>query len=235
MFADSEVQHLVSPVSDHCPILVQIEREVRVPQRRPQRQYEIMWERESALSEVVANAWREAGDKTDLADIMKGLDGVMSTLQSWSRKKFGNILRELSTARKKLESLKLANADHREIHRASDHMQELLYKEEMLWLQRSRIAWLKEGDRNTRFFHQKAVWRARRNKIKKLRDDEGQWNDVPSTMERMASSYFKELFTRDPSLQANELINLMQEKVTMQMNEDLCKDFTDDEISDALF
>jgi hypothetical protein len=79
MFADSEVQHLVSPVYDHCPILVQIEREVRVPQRQPRRQYEIMWERESALSEVVANAWREAGDKIDLADIMRGLDGVMTT------------------------------------------------------------------------------------------------------------------------------------------------------------
>jgi hypothetical protein len=105
----------------------------------------------------------------------------------------------------------------------------------MLWLQRSRIAWLKEGNRNTRLFHEKAVWRARRNKIKKLRDDAGQWNDVPSDMERMASSYFKELFTRDPFLQANGLVNLMQEKVTKQMNEDLCKQFTDAEISDALF
>jgi hypothetical protein len=81
-----------------------------------------MWERESALSEVVANAWHEAGDKTDLADIMRGLDGVMTTLQSWSRKKFGNILRELGTARKKLELLRLSNADQREIRRASDHM-----------------------------------------------------------------------------------------------------------------
>jgi hypothetical protein len=51
----------------------------------------------------------------------------------------------------------------------------------------------------------------------------------------MASSYFKELFTRDPSLQANGLVNLMQEKVTEQMNIDLCKEFIDDEISDALF
>jgi hypothetical protein len=194
-----------------------------------------MWERELVLSEVVANAWREAGNKSDLSDIMKGLDGVMTTLQSWCRKKFGNILRELGTARRRLELLRLSNADQREIRRASDHMQELLYKEEMLWLQRSRIAWLKEGDRNTRFFHQKAVWRARRNKIKKLRDDAGNWNDVPSDMERMASSYFKELFTRDPSLHANELVNLMQEKDTEQMNVDLCKEFTDDEISDALF
>jgi hypothetical protein len=114
-------------------------------------------------------------------------------------------------------------------------MQELLYGEEMLWIQRSRISWLKEGDRNTRFFHQKAKWRARRNKIKKLKDNDGVWKEVPSEMERMASSYFKEIFTRDPSLNADAIINMTQEKVTVDMNDDLCKDFSDEEISDALF
>jgi hypothetical protein len=54
-------------------------------------------------------------------------------------------------------------------------------------------------------------------------------------MERMATSYFKELFTRDPSLQSDNLVHLFQEKVTPEMNEALCKDFTDDEIGDALF
>jgi hypothetical protein len=114
-------------------------------------------------------------------------------------------------------------------------MNELLYKEELLWLQRSRINWLKEGDRNTRFFHQKAVWRARRNKIKKLKDLDGAWKDSPSDMERMANSYFQELFTRDPTLQPDALLNLTHEKVTPDMNIDLCKDFSDEEIGDALF
>jgi hypothetical protein len=54
-------------------------------------------------------------------------------------------------------------------------------------------------------------------------------------MERMASSYFKEIFTRDPSLNADAIINMTQEKVTAVMNDDLCKDFSDEEISDALF
>jgi hypothetical protein len=54
-------------------------------------------------------------------------------------------------------------------------------------------------------------------------------------MERMATSYFKELFTRDPNLNADNLTALFHEKVTPQMNDDLCHDFTEEEISDALF
>jgi hypothetical protein len=30
----------------------------------------------------------------------------------------------------------------------TDKMDELLYREEMMWLQRSRITWLTEGDQN---------------------------------------------------------------------------------------
>jgi hypothetical protein len=51
----------------------------------------------------------------------------------------------------------------------------------------------------------------------------------------MATSYFKELFTRDPNLNADNLTSLFQENVTTQMNDELCRDFTEEEISDALF
>jgi hypothetical protein len=42
------------------------------------------------------------------------------------------------------------------------------------------------------------------------------------------------LFTRDPNLNADNLTSLFHEKVTPQMNDDLCRDFTKEEISDAL-
>jgi hypothetical protein len=87
-----------------------------------------------------------------------------------------------------------------EVHATLDAMNELLYREDMLWLQRSRISWLKEGDRNTKFSHRKAVWRAKKNHIKSLKDSDSVIQETPSEMERMTTSYFKSVFTRDPSI-----------------------------------
>jgi hypothetical protein len=54
-------------------------------------------------------------------------------------------------------------------------------------------------------------------------------------MERMTNSFFKELFTRDLSLNANDVSQLIENKVTEQMNNALTRDFNDEEISNALF
>ena len=41
--------------------------------------------------------------------------------------------------------------------------------EEMSWKQKSREVWLKEGDRNTRFFHKMANAHRRKNQIGRIR------------------------------------------------------------------
>lgn len=89
-----------------------------------------------------------------------------------------------------------------------------------MWLQRSRISCLKEGDRNTPFFHSKAVWRAKKNKIMKLRDREGTIHTTTKELERMSIEYFKEMFTADPNTDYSKVTNLITEKVTVAMNED---------------
>lgn len=58
----------------------------------------------------------------------------------------------------------------------------------MLWLQRCGITWLKEGDHNTKYFHRKAVWRARKNQIKRLGSAGGSWRTIPTDIQRMAAS-----------------------------------------------
>lgn len=115
-------------------------------------------------------------------------------------------------------------------------MNELLYRDEMLWLQRSRIVWLKEGDRNTKKFHGRAVWRARKNNLKGLLDGYyGNWHTQLQAMQELAKNYFEQLFTADMGLDQEPVVNLFRECITDEMNSKLCSSFTHKEISDAVF
>lgn len=83
--------HLVTPCSDHCPLLVKLACEPTTEHARKCKRYEIMWEREHALPEIISNAWLDAGPKSDLGDINSALRKVMDVLHSWGGRKFGNV------------------------------------------------------------------------------------------------------------------------------------------------
>jgi hypothetical protein len=51
----------------------------------------------------------------------------------------------------------------------------------------------------------------------------------------LANKFFKELYSKDPNLQPEELIDLMHEPITDEINTALCKEFLDEEVSNALF
>jgi hypothetical protein len=51
----------------------------------------------------------------------------------------------------------------------------------------------------------------------------------------MVTNFSKNLYTADQEVRPGEVVNLFQPVICEEMNVNLCKDFTDDEISDALF
>ena len=104
-----------------------------------------------------------------------------------------------------------------------------------MWLQRSRISWLKEGNRNTKFFQSKAIWRARKNKIRELTDSIGVVHSDFAAMGKLTTDYFCNLFSANTSLDAAPVIDLVQPLVAEEDNIKLCAPFTEKEISDAMF
>lgn len=51
----------------------------------------------------------------------------------------------------------------------------LLHNQEVRWRQRSKVFWLKEGDKNTRFFHSAATSHHKKNSIMHLKNIVGMW------------------------------------------------------------
>jgi hypothetical protein len=161
----------------------------------------------------------------------------MSSLQKWSSENFGLVEKELKELRKKLERLQLAYNpnDLSEIDTIQKRMDELLIREELMWLQRSRVKWLREGDKNTSFFHRKASNRARKNKIKKLKLEDGTFTENNEDMKGVAIDFFKNLYEKDSQVDPRRIVELVQTKVTDEMNKDLLREYSEDEIGDALF
>ena len=78
----------------------------------------------------------------------------------------------------------------------SKQLDDLLLKQEVYWAQRSRIPWLKHGDKNTKYFHSKASQRQRRNYVKGIRSEQGLWVEEMEEIAIVATDYFDNLFVQ---------------------------------------
>jgi len=54
-----------------------------------------------------------------------------------------------------------------------------------MWFQHPREKWLISGDRDTRYYHLKAVDRKRKNNVLLLRNDQGEWIEDTSQLNHL--------------------------------------------------
>jgi hypothetical protein len=112
---------------------------------------------------------------------------------------------------------------------------ELFEGEEIMARQRSCVEWLREGDRNTTFFHARASARKRANKIKSLQHDDGSRCTDHVGIKGMVQDFYGDLFTSEPTISTDVVLDDIPCKVSSEMNTDLLKEYTNEEIKTALF
>ena len=94
---------------------------------------------------------------------------------------------------------------------------------------------MQEGDNNTKFFHAQASQRKKANTIMGLRHSDGSWKTELSDIEQLTSDYFSQLFASSNLAQVDEVVRCVDKVVTPQMNEDLIRPYSKDEVRAALF
>ena len=176
----------------------------------------------------MANAWQEMGKASTLQKLQRKLSDVTNKLDSWGRTTFGHVRLELKRLKEELERLQSdpnrTGPTYVE-NKIADRIVELNHREEIMWQQRSRIRWLAEGDKNTRFFHLRASQRRKKNSIKRLKMPDGQFTVDIQEMGNLTSSFYRNLYTSEGTIDMESVLNVVPVKVTPEMNDQLLAPF----------
>lgn len=158
-------------------------------------------------------------------------------LTRWSRDVLGDMEKKLKEAKKELEECRSRDISPEKVTEevrlrcVVDHLEEVI---EIKWRQRAHVWWLKEGDRNTKFFFRYASARRKANRIRRLRGEDGVMVEDGRELTNYVMSYFQDLFTSNGNTHFDELLHVVPLKVTGAMNECLTAEFTEMEIKAAL-
>ncbi|XP_074266442.1 uncharacterized protein LOC141589715 [Silene latifolia] len=121
----------------------------------------------------------------------------------WNEDVFGNIFRQKRQLIARIEGCQRILSTQRQSHlikleaKLRKELDDILEREELLWYQKSRVEFIRDGDRNTSYFHVSTLIRRWKNRINTLKNDEGVWIDNSDDVKKIVVEYYKNLYTDD--------------------------------------
>ncbi|GLT59335.1 hypothetical protein SLA2020_321600 [Shorea laevis] len=183
LFPATKVSLLPPLSSDHTPLWVTLNGKVhRMQRQRRKFIFENMWLCDNTCQEVIQSSWESVERSGDWSGLALKIQRCSNRLESWNRFHFGHVREKLRQCIKDIDSLRLQPRSEEvlaEEAKKANEMEEWLEREEVMWKQRSKEIWIHEGDRNTRFFHQRASRRRELNKIEGLMGENEEWHTKP--------------------------------------------------------
>nr|XP_027088617.1 uncharacterized protein LOC113709968 [Coffea arabica] len=216
------VQHLGRDPSDHSPLLLSV---VTCLDDKP-RPFRFLnfWTTHKDFLEVVRGCWAQPVSGSPMQLLALKLRAVKTALRQWSKVSFGDIFEVARSAEREvmeaetrydLDTMELLRSD---LHHARARLRYALNIEESFWQQKARVRWLRDGDRNSKFFHSVVAERRHRAVIHRVRGTDGEWIEEEVQIGEAAVRFFQELFMADSDPSPQQIMDLVPELVTAQDN-----------------
>ncbi|XP_016206345.1 uncharacterized protein LOC107646692 [Arachis ipaensis] len=222
--------------SDHCALILETQPRGRI---KKEFKFEAFWADHEECKEVIRNSWQQdEGNRNCWNQFIRKRNRCKRELIEWSRRKFKRADKEIERMKTELHKIQEADLMDRDQGREKElkiKISELWKQEEKYWGLRSRLKWLKWGDRNTAFFHASTIQRRIRNRIDRVKDGTGRWIQGEANIMRLVERHYTELFVSEGERNMEECVKDIPRRVTREMNEELMANINEEEIKEAAF
>eukprot|EP00253_Pinus_taeda_P030389 PITA_30389 len=193
----------------------------------------------------IALQWQRPGNPTRIPFHFEEFWLTHPTFKDmWNRETFGNIFTAQQELNKDLSALqqKIITEGHTEATLEQERnihskLEERRKQEETYWRQKSRIRWLKDGERNTKFFHRTTVQRRMHNSIPFIQSQEGARIEDHEKIEAEFLNHFAQVHTEpegDKRLAIERITKNVPKIITEEHNELLLHPILMQEVDDAM-
>lgn len=239
LFPTVEVENMDFFGSDHRPVYIYLRKSCNSNFTKSPKQFtfEHKWLLEDDFADCFQRSWE--GLEVSGSPATKLLL-CRSDLSDWAGDRFNQLGKKIKHLRNQLSYLMCnfhAKDNYEQIQQLEKDIERLSEQDEIHWQQRARVNCLRQGDRNTKFFHSSASSRRQTNFIKGLYDTAGSWCSDEKKLAEITFDYFTNLFsTSSSSFQdINEMIDFTDCVVNNHLNDILCLPLSADEVKGAVF
>jgi hypothetical protein len=148
---------------------------------------------------------------------------------SFDKFNLSSVRNEVKRIENILHDENLWSSSHEDLVRfknVKNQLDEQLKIEEIIWRQRSRVMWLMEGDKNTKFFHEKANQRRKKNEASKFMDACGVWWSTDDHVGRILIDYFSDIFSSSNLVDVDVVCEVVRGKLNDEHKEMFASSFT---------
>ena len=215
-FPSARCEYLGFESSDHMPLLSFFDKGPR--RRRGLFRYDRRLCKNDEAKRVISDTWRG----TPSSSVSDKLTSTRSAISAWNKAQQRNSQKTIEIKKRELnEALSSLVNDTVLIQDISEKLNAAYLAEEEYWKQRSRLLWLKLGDRNTGYFHAITKSRKRANGLSVIEREDGQMVYKEEEIIAVIGDYFQTMFASLPGQREETVRQALRPIVSTDENENL--------------
>ncbi|XP_071918831.1 uncharacterized protein [Coffea arabica] len=234
-FETAKCLHIEKEASDHSLIMIDT-----IPKKRKggsRFHFDKRWAQNHQIQDEFDRAWATPQKGSKMFSLTRKIKYCKTRLIEYSKKNKTNFGNEIKSLKQKILEAKKGKYEKNKgvVAELKLKLSQAYKQEEIYWAQKARCRWLREGDKNTAFFHARVRTRKQRNRISCLQKEDGNWCETEKEIEEEICNFYKAIYTSSQSDNFDTVTEGVPCIVTMAMNDMLIKPVEEKEVKTALF